>query len=156
MDIMKKKSTEFSAGHAINLRIAENANNRLVEAQKKGAEFLIGGPGFNIDTGGLKPSIVTNVTKDMTIFEEETFGPSASLYVFQDDADAIKIANNSIYGLNAAVHTTNMGRGLDVARKLEVGQVHINNLTAFDEGKAVLGPKHWHQLTTHRNYSRWR
>ena len=155
MDIMKKKSTEFSAGHAVNLRVAENANSRLVEAQEKGAEFLIGGPGFNIDTGGLKPTIVTNVTKGMTIFEEETFGPSASLYVFQDDADAVKIANNSIYGLNAAVHTTNMARGLDVARKLEVGQVHINNLTAFDEGKATLYSKYWQQLTTQRNHSGW-
>lgn len=152
---MKRKSTEFSAGHAVNLRIAENANSRLLEAQEKGAEFLIGGPGFNIDTGGLKPTIVTNVTEDMTMFEEETFGPSASLYIFQDDADAVNIANNSIYGLNAAVHTTNMARGLDMARKLEVGQVHINNLTAFDEGKAALGSKHWHQLTTNRDYSRW-
>lgn len=116
--------------------MANNANAKLLDAHKKGAEFLVGGAEPEGNVLSLKPTIVTSITPEMTIFEEETFGPSASLYTFQDDAEAVKLANASIYGLNAAIHTTNMERGIDMARELEVGQVHINNLTEYDERKS--------------------
>lgn len=136
--LQQKSSEHHSAGHAINVSIASNANAALLDAQSKGAEFLFGGPGFQSNASALKPTIVTSVTEDMTIFDAETFGPSASLYTFDSDSEAVELANRSIYGLNAAVHTTNLSRGIDIARQLQVGQVHINNLTEYDECKSCV------------------
>lgn len=69
----------------------------------------------------------------MELFDEEGFGPSVSLYVARDDAHAIEIANDTAYGLNAAIHTTSMERALAVARELDTAQVHVNSMTAHDE-----------------------
>lgn len=69
----------------------------------------------------------------MIIYDEESFGPSVSLYIVKDDREAIELVNASSYGLNAAVHAQNMTRGIDISRALEVGQVHINNITEHDE-----------------------
>lgn len=132
---LKKAVNDFSdVGHAASLNFAKSANQKLEDAESKGATFLIGGPGMSLKSGGLKPTIVLGVTKDMDMFDEETFGPSASLYPFEDDEEAITIANQSTYGLNAAIHTKDLMKGIKMARRLEVGQVHINNMTVFDEG----------------------
>ncbi len=129
----KKK---YQPGHAVTAGMAAAANVKLEDAEKKGARFIFGGPGFVDATGAsLKPTIVTDVRPDMKIWDEETFGPSASLYTFKTDEEAIEMANNSEYGLNAAIHTTNMERGITISRELEVGQVHINNMTEYDECK---------------------
>jgi acyl-CoA reductase-like NAD-dependent aldehyde dehydrogenase len=116
--------------------MVKNADDKLVEAQEKGAKFLVGGPSFDGESPSLQPTIVTGVTDAMKIFDEESFGPSASLYVVKDDKEAIELADVSQYGLNAAVHTTNMERGINVARALEVRQCHINNITEHDERKS--------------------
>ncbi|CAM1503360.1 Fc.00g081360.m01.CDS01 [Cosmosporella sp. VM-42] len=137
--LLKEKAEDYSAGHAVTLQMATNANAKLVDAYRKGAEFLIGGAELDGNGLGLKPTIVTSITPEMAIFEEETFGPSASLYTFKDDTEAVQLANASIYGLNAAVHTTSMERGIEIARELEVGQVHINNLTEYDEPTIPVG-----------------
>ena len=139
MDILRRKSKNHSAGMAVTPQMAEAAQKKLLDAEQKGAQFLFGGPGY-AKKSGLIPSIMTGVNETMTVFDEETFGPSASLYTFQDDDEAIALANNSEYGLNAAIHTTNMERGIDMGRELEVGQVHINNLTEYDEGKHLFPP----------------
>lgn len=133
--LLKEKAKDYTSGHAVTPQMANNANAKLVDAQNKGAEFLVGGTESDGNILSLKPTIVTSVTPEMAMYDEETFGPSASLYTFKDDVEAIKIANDSIYGLNAAIHTTNMQRGIEMARQLEVGQVHVNNLTEFDERK---------------------
>ncbi|KAH8892189.1 aldehyde dehydrogenase [Thozetella sp. PMI_491] len=140
IEVLKGKAAEFSsAGYAVNLRMAQTANSRIVEAHQKGAEFLIGKLDLQDDSLSLVPTILTSVTPDMQIFDEETFGPSASLYIFKDDKAAIDMTNASAYGLNAAIHTTNMERGIEIARALEVGQVHINNLTEYDEATLPVG-----------------
>ena len=135
MELLRIKAPSHSAGLPVTHAMAENAEKRVLEAEKKGAKFLVGGSGFDDTTGGLKTTILTGVNKDMSISDEETFGPSASLYTFKTDLEAIEMANDSEYGLNAAVHSSNMERALDIARELEVGQVHINNLTEYDERK---------------------
>ncbi|KAF7560947.1 hypothetical protein G7046_g3199 [Stylonectria norvegica] len=139
IELLKAKAKDYSSGNAVTVQMANNANTKLLDAQNKGAEFLVGGAEPNGGVLSLQPTIVTSVTPDMIMFEEETFGPSASLYTFEDDAEAIALANASIYGLNAAIHTTNMERGIDIARELEVGQVHINNLTEYDEPTIPVG-----------------
>jgi acyl-CoA reductase-like NAD-dependent aldehyde dehydrogenase len=76
------------------------------------------------------------VSRDARIFDEETFGPSASVYMAEDDDDAIAKANDTVYGLNAAVHSASWEHAYSVAKQLEYGQVHINNMTVNDSGKS--------------------
>jgi acyl-CoA reductase-like NAD-dependent aldehyde dehydrogenase len=116
---------------------ATHAYDVLKDAQDKGAKFLIGGPEFLTPTS-LKPTLVTNVPWEARIRDEETFGPSASVYIAEDDDDAIAKANDSAYGLNAAVHSTSWEHAYNVAKQLEYGQVQINNLTCSDSSKSTL------------------
>lgn len=115
---------------------ATHAYDFLKDAREKGAKFLVGGPEYMSDTS-LKPTLVTNVSKDAHMFDEEMFGPSATVYAAKDDDDAIAKANDSAYGLNAAVHSTSWEHAYNVAKQLESGQVHINNVTTTDSGKTV-------------------
>lgn len=138
-EILKSQAPSFNAGHAVNSRIKEHADAKVMNASRQGAKVLVGGPGSSNDASCLRPTILTGVTRDMAIFDEETFGPSASLYTFDDDEEAIQLANASEYGLNASIHTTNMERGIAMARELEVAQVHINNLTGYDEPTFPIG-----------------
>ena len=124
-----------AAGLAVDEKGAHHAFDVLRDAKDKGAGFLVGGPEF-VGRTSLKPTIVTGVTPQARIWDEETFGPSATLYVVEDDAEAVARANDSAYGLNAAVHTKDWERGLRVARKLEYGQVHINSMTVGGTGES--------------------
>lgn len=118
-----------SAGQAVDEKGARHAHDMLTDAESHGADFLVGGPGYLTSTS-LEPTIVTNVTDPAArIRDEETFGPSATLYVAETEDHAVAMANDSVYGLNAAVHTRSWERGLRVARRLEYGQVHLNYMT---------------------------
>jgi acyl-CoA reductase-like NAD-dependent aldehyde dehydrogenase len=130
---LKQEAVGASGGSGVTLQMVKNSNDKLLEAQEKGAKFLAGGPSFDGETPSLKPTILTGVTQAMKIFDEESFGPSVSLYVVKNDQEAIDLVNVSEYGLNAAVHSTNMERAINVARALEVRQCHINNITEHDE-----------------------
>lgn len=144
------------AGSGVTDGIVAHAHEVLLDAQKHGAEFLVGGPEYvNGDSkASLKPSLIFQPNKDARIRDEETFGPSASLYEVSSDEEAIDVANDSSYGkaspvrhfckyslssgLNACVHTTNMERGLKMAKELEYGQVHINSISVYT---AATGPQ---------------
>ncbi len=134
-ELLKEKARVYDAGLPVT-RVGPNASSKnVVAAGRMGAQFLIGGPGPSKDENSLRPTILTGVDKDMAIFDEESFGPSASLYTFNSDAEAIAMANGTEYGLNAAIHTTNLERGIKMAREIEAGQVHLNCTTNYDEGK---------------------
>jgi acyl-CoA reductase-like NAD-dependent aldehyde dehydrogenase len=120
-----------SAGDAVTRQSANHAYDLLLDAQEKGAKFLVGGPEYLTGTS-LRPTLVTNVPRDARIRDEETFGPSASVYLAEDDNDAITQANDSAYGLNCAVHSTSWEHAYNVAKQLEYGQVHINSMTTGD------------------------
>src|SRR5207248_2052691 len=119
------------AGDAVSRQSASHAYEVLKDAEEKGAKFLCGGLEYLSETS-LKPTLVTNVSKDARIADEETFGPSASVYIAEDDDEAIKMANDSAYGLNAAVHSTSWEHAYIVGKQLEYGQVQINNMTCTD------------------------
>ncbi|KAF2010489.1 aldehyde dehydrogenase [Aaosphaeria arxii CBS 175.79] len=130
-----------AAGDSVTRQSATHAYDVLVDAQEKGAKFLVGGPEY-IRPTSLKPTLVTNVSRDARIWDEETFGPSASVYIAEDDDDAIAKANDSAYGLNAAVHSTSWEHAYNVSKQLEYGQVHINNMTPSDSpGAPIRGVK---------------
>jgi acyl-CoA reductase-like NAD-dependent aldehyde dehydrogenase len=114
------------------LRFAEHTEELISEAVSKGATPLVGGPGFVARSAG-RPTILTGVTKDMRLFDEESFGPSFSLYVVKDEEEAVKLANDSRYGLSASIHTKDMQRFIRLAAEIEVGQVGMNSMTLFEE-----------------------
>lgn len=120
-----------NAGTAVDDVGAKHAYDVLVDAKERGATFLVGEPKY-LGTNSLKPVLVTDVTPKLRIWDEETFGPSATVYVVDTDEDAIEQANDSAYGLSAAVHSQNWERAYKMGRQLEYGQVQVNNMTIAD------------------------
>lgn len=113
--------------------VAKN-KNLINDAVSLGANILFGNPDReeSSDTR-LRPVVLENVTKEMDIYHTESFGPTVSLYVVETEDEAVKLANDTEYGLTAAVFTKDLGRGLRVAQQIESGAVHINSLTVHDE-----------------------
>lgn len=134
INLLKQKAAGFPQAQGINTRIVSNAYNILVDADSKGAKFIFGKPEYVNETT-LAPALVTNVTKEMRIWDEETFGPSATVVIVDDDDDAIRVVNESSYGLDAFIHTKDMRRALYMARRLEVGKLRVNGTT--HEGKLL-------------------
>lgn len=87
----------------------------------------------------LIPTVLSGVTKDMPIFQEEIFGPAVGLVAFRDDDGAAELANATDFGLSGAIHTKDVYRGMQLARRVETGMMHINDQTANDEVHAPFG-----------------
>ncbi|WP_120504102.1 aldehyde dehydrogenase family protein [Sulfitobacter mediterraneus] len=104
----------------------DRAAQMVGDAQGQGATVSTGGRKMNIPGAFLEPTILTDVTPDMTIANEEVFGPVLSVLKFSTDAEAIKIANGTPYGLVGGVFTSNLDRATRAARQLRAGQVFVN------------------------------
>lgn len=104
----------------------DRAADMVVAAQGEGAQIATGGRKMNIPGAFLEPTIVTNVTPEMTIANEEVFGPVLSVLKFSSDQDALKIANGTPYGLVGGVFTRDLDRATTAARQLRAGQVFVN------------------------------
>lgn len=107
---------------------------------EEGAEVLVGGEGHpqGLEAGYfVKPTVFVNVSNDMTIAREEIFGPVLGVIAYDSDEDAIRIANDSNYGLHAAVLGTDPSRARRVASQLRAGRVVINGMT--DDPQAPWG-----------------
>ncbi|MDB9789231.1 aldehyde dehydrogenase family protein [Gammaproteobacteria bacterium] len=106
-----------------------NKINALIEAGiKEGAELIAGGPGRpdGLDKGYfIKPTVFANVTNDMTIAREEVFGPVLTIIGYEDDADAIAIANDTEYGLSGYI-SGEPAHAQQIALQIRTGMVHIN------------------------------
>lgn len=81
----------------------------------------------------MRPVVLANIDKSMTIYGSESFGPSVSLYTFETEEEALELANDTEYGLSASVFTEDLGSGFRIAEALESGAVHINSMTIHDE-----------------------
>jgi aldehyde dehydrogenase (NAD+) len=119
----------------------ERVLNYFEIARQQGAAAATGGARpteANLQQGFfVKPTVYTNVTNDMTIAREEVFGPVAAVIRFKDEADAIRIANDTDYGLAAGLWTNNISRAHRVAALLEAGQVYINE---YQTGAMIESP----------------
>jgi betaine-aldehyde dehydrogenase len=107
----------------------ERVRNYIRQGIEEGAELLCGGPEQpdNLPTGFfIKPTVFGNVSQDMTIAREEIFGPVLSIIPYKDEEEAIRIANDTIYGLSSGVWTKDKDRARKVARRLRSGNVIIN------------------------------
>jgi acyl-CoA reductase-like NAD-dependent aldehyde dehydrogenase len=123
-------------GPVIGASAAGRLRGLLDDAIAKGAELVAGGPG----EGNMLPATVLDrVTPQMRIYKEETFGPIVSIIRAQDTEDAVRIANDTDFGLSAGVFGVDVSRALDVARRLDTGSVHINGSTVQNEAQAPYG-----------------
>ncbi|HMU82224.1 MAG TPA: aldehyde dehydrogenase family protein [Leptospiraceae bacterium] len=98
----------------------------------QGAKLLLGGEIPDQKGYYFPPTVLTDLSTEMAVWDEETFGPVAALHYFDSDEQAIALANDSDFGLAAAVFTADSARGESVALKLKVGSVSVNDLTRSD------------------------
>jgi len=101
----------------------------IEKALQEGATLVVGGPGRpeGVESGFyVRPTVFANVTNDMTIAQEEIFGPVITLIGYEDEEDAVRIANDTVYGLAGMVSSSDPERARSVARRMRTGMVHVN------------------------------
>lgn len=110
-------------------------NKKLAQdALSKGASILYGEPDAKESTDTrMRPVVIHGVKTDMDIYKTESFGPTVTLYEIETEEEALRIANDTEYGLSSAVFTEDLRRGLRFAKEIETGAVHINSMTVHDE-----------------------
>ena len=106
----------------------------MSDALSKGARLVAGDPSAPDPTPTrMRPIIIADVTRDMEVYYTESFGPTVSLLTFSTEEEALQLANDTEYGLAAAVFTEDLGKGLRIAKRIETGAVHINAMSVHDE-----------------------
>jgi lactaldehyde dehydrogenase len=114
---------DTDVGPLINEDAAKQVEEVVAEAVSAGAKLRAGGHRRN---AFMEPTVLTDVPVDIPLFKEETFGPVAPLVRFTSVEDAIRMANDSPYGLQAAVFTSDINKAFDIAYRLEAGGVIVN------------------------------
>ncbi len=104
----------------------DRAVRMVAEAQAQGATVATGGRALNIPGSFLEPTVLTGVTSDMTIAQEEVFGPVVSVLKFRTEEEAIAIANGTDYGLVGGTFTADINRAMRDAQAIRAGQVFVN------------------------------
>jgi acyl-CoA reductase-like NAD-dependent aldehyde dehydrogenase len=123
-------------GAVVDLRTVAHVASLVGDALSKGAVRLTGGEA----EGVLVPAtVIDRVTPAMRLFREESFGPVVAVVRASDEAEAIRLANDTEYGLAASVFTRDTARGLRVARRIKSGICHVNGPTVHDEPQMPFG-----------------
>jgi acyl-CoA reductase-like NAD-dependent aldehyde dehydrogenase len=124
-------------GAVVDRKTVDKCYALIEDAVGKGAELLTGG---ETTQNVLMPAhLVDKVTPDMKLFREESFGPVVGISRARDEAHAIELANDTEYGLSAAVFTRDTARGIRVARQIQSGICHVNASTVSDEPQMPFG-----------------
>lgn len=123
-------------GAMVDLKNVQHVNALITDAVGRGARLLAGGAS---NTVLMSATVLDGVTRDMRIYAEESFGPVVALIRAKDEADAVRLANDTEYGLSAAVFTRDAARGLAVARQVKSGIFHVNGPTVHDEAQMPFG-----------------
>jgi aldehyde dehydrogenase (NAD+) len=129
-------SPETVVGPMINDKQVQVVHSQVLEAKEKGAKVLSGG---TYEGRVYRPTVLTGITRDMKIFREETFGPTAPIITFRTDEEALEIANDCEYGLSSGVMTKDLQRALYFSENLESGMVHVNDSSVYDEPYCPFG-----------------
>ena len=155
---------ETTIGPMAHVRFADTVREQTAEAIAAGATAHIDPADFPQDGGAyLMPQILTNVTHDMRVMREESFGPVVGIMAVKDDAEAIRLMNDSDYGLTASVWTQDAARAEAIADQIETGTVFMNRADYLDPalcwtgckdtgrggGLSVIG---YHNLTRPKSY----
>ena len=123
-------------GPLISPDAAIRLQNLVEDAVGKGAQLVVGGGVFK---STMDPTVLDNVDASMRIYDEESFGPVASIIRVNSEEEAITVANDSEYGLAASVHSRDTDRALRVAEQLECGVCQINGSTVYDDANMPFG-----------------
>jgi benzaldehyde dehydrogenase (NAD) len=129
-------SEQVALGPLISQRQLENVDRIVTSTVAAGADIRAGG---THDRLFYAPTVLAGVTASMPAFREEIFGPVAPVIVAKDDAEAIAIANDTEYGLVAAIQTGSRDRGRSMADQLDTGIVHVNDQTLNNDAYAPFG-----------------
>ncbi|MDB6145067.1 MAG: aldehyde dehydrogenase [Pseudomonas sp.] len=121
---------DFALGPLINAQQRDHVDRLVKAAQQAGARIEAGG---NYDGLFYQPTVLSGVDVQNPIFKDEVFGPVAVVVPFDSDVDAVRLANDTEFGLAGAVISNNVGRALKLGEQLHVGLLHINDQTVVDE-----------------------
>ncbi|MFC8793712.1 aldehyde dehydrogenase family protein [Streptomyces cinereoruber] len=117
-------------GPLINSQQAESVSSLVDQTVAAGATALLHG---TVDGNLVSPSVLTGLAADSPVLGQEIFGPVALIVPFDGEEEAVRIANDTPYGLSGAVHTGDVERGVRLARRVRTGMIHINDGTVHDE-----------------------
>jgi len=133
---------ETDIGPLSNKAGLETISGIVEDAKEKGAEILLGGS--EIDGKGYfyQPTILTNVKPNMRITSEETFGPVAPITIVENESEAVRLANNTEFGLGASIWTKDLAKAEKISRRIESGIVSVNNVVISDPRIPFGGIKH--------------
>jgi len=123
-------------GPIINQKQISRIQRIVDESVAAGAQLLTGG---THEGPFYRPTVLRNVRAGMPAYDLEIFGPVAPVIVAEDEADAVRIANDTDYGLSGAVQTGSLERGLRVAAQIRSGLMHINDQTIHDAAGVPFG-----------------
>lgn len=123
-------------GPLINEEQVARIQKDLQESIKQGAEQIYGG---KVEGCLMQPTVLKNVTNDMPIAQNEIFGPVAAIIKAENEEEAIAIANDSPYGLSGSIFTEDRHRGVELAKKIETGMIHVNDQSVNDEAHIAFG-----------------
>src|SRR5262249_30675879 len=130
------RNSNIALGPLISRDAAAKVEMLVKEAIGKGAKLVAGG---QVDGAVMAAAVLGHRTRDMRIHHEESFGPVAPLVRVRDVDEAVTVANDTEYGLSAAVFGRDVNRALAVARRIESGICHINGPTVQDEAQIPFG-----------------
>ncbi|MGV3705578.1 MAG: aldehyde dehydrogenase family protein [Arcticibacter sp.] len=123
-------------GPLIDKKAVKRVVDLIERTVQAGARLEVGG---KADGNVVVPCVLSGVTRDMPIFQEEVFGPAVGLISFKDDEEAIDLANATDFGLSGALHTRDIQRGIQMALRVETGMIHINDQSVNDEVNTPFG-----------------
>ena len=128
---------DFVLGSVVGRPTVERVQKLIRDAVGKGAKVLCGAE--NTDGTIMKGIVVDKVTPDMSLFREESFGPQVSITRVASAEEAVRVANDTEYGLSAALFSRDIARAIQLAKRIESGICHINGPTVHDEAQMPFG-----------------
>jgi acyl-CoA reductase-like NAD-dependent aldehyde dehydrogenase len=127
------ESDDTDIGPMVNFKALEKIDSQVKDAVKEGGEIILGGERIDKDGGYFyQPTIIKNVTSKMRLAQDEVFGPVAPILTAKDENEALKIANDSEYGLGASIWTEDLVTAEKLAENIQAGVVSVNNVVASD------------------------
>jgi succinate-semialdehyde dehydrogenase / glutarate-semialdehyde dehydrogenase len=112
--------------------LVDDLERQVKESVRQGATAVVGGKRIAGDGYYFEPTVLTNVRPGMPAYDEETFGPVAAVIRAKDAGDAVRVANDTVYGLGSNLWTRDVERGKELAGQIEAGLVFINGMVASD------------------------
>jgi benzaldehyde dehydrogenase (NAD) len=130
------RESDTQVGPLVNEAAVKRVAEHVEDAVAKGAKLATGGEAHGLF---FPPTVLMDVTPEMRVYSEESFGPVVAIVPVDGVDEAVRVANDTEYGLSAAVFSADVGAAMQIARQLETGICHINDATVNDEPPMPFG-----------------